>query len=360
MPVPSTAPTHLLRPSGRGWRACALAALACVAALARPVRAQDPVRQLAVVTLPRPAMEAPTVAVAAGEWVQLPPGARVVGGARRQVTVDGDGRLFARGAGDVVVRVGRPGDTVLVRVTEPPADQLPVRFRFEGWNPTADERAAVEQAGARWRRVLRRPAGDRPAAQVKVPAGECGSPLPFTAGRDGLTVVVSLHDDEPGTLAWGTPCVVAADGRTVVAAVRINQATIESLRALPLGSTQDAVRQLEQALVHEIGHGLGLMELLPHQLRSGALVDTSAGTPRWVGRHAAEAWRQLGGRGGVPLDHRRAHWHGDVRVGDIMEPVGRGREALSILTVAALADLGYAVRPSAAEPLEGTLLARAP
>ena len=113
-----------------------------------------------------------------------------------------------------------------------------------------------------------------------------------------------------------------------------------------------------QALLHEMGHALGIgggdwddMIRLPSEN------DPEADT-HFPGSRAVAAFNSGGGRGymgnKVPVENGGddGHWRESVMKTELMTPYFDPDQRLSAVTVEALADLGYLVDPTRADPYE--------
>ena len=107
-------------------------------------------------------------------------------------------------------------------------------------------------------------------------------------------------------------------------------------------------KSLERVILHEIGHSLGF-GLSWHN--SGFLQDSGGADPHFNGPLAIEAFDAAGGMNytagaKVPVSADEGHW----RFGG--ELMGAGGSAPSAITVQSLADLGYVVDVSQADPFQ--------
>ncbi|MDE2772116.1 MAG: hypothetical protein OXI46_00190 [Gemmatimonadota bacterium] len=129
----------------------------------------------------------------------------------------------------------------------------------------------------------------------------------------------------------------------------------------------DSRGHLYRTALHEFAHVFGIgtywwsgtngAPVLVNPARGGAVADT-----HFPGRRAVEAFDAAGGEsytgGKVPVANDNVHWHYDALCGELMSHgggcafggYGRRYKALSAITLGALADLGWLVDMSVAEP----------
>jgi hypothetical protein len=178
--------------------------------------------------------------------------------------------------------------------------------------------------------------GGRPLCGPGTPAGAPGGAPDSVAG---LRLYVRVVDDlgVAGAAATGGPCVMR-EGRTVVGRIYL----------LPATAAYDSVH-LYPLLLHELAHVFGF-GLWP----APTTADVPGPDPRFLGARALAAYRAAGvlAAAAVPLETEGvsayAHWRAralgrEVMAGGAIGPV------LSAVTLGALADLGYDVRPAAAD-----------
>lgn len=110
---------------------------------------------------------------------------------------------------------------------------------------------------------------------------------------------------------------------------------------------------LENALVHEIGHVLGIGTT---SLWASFLESTSSATPRFNGENAIDGLAELGGSGKPKIEPTvLGHWseaYGTEMMTPQTDILMNEQSAISILTVKALIDLGYSVNENRAEHFE--------
>lgn len=209
----------------------------------------------------------------------------------------------------------------------------------------------VNAALARWDAVL---TGDLPSGQIATNtfgSSSCGGfgQLVNGASLDDIIVMINIAEiDGPGkVLGRAGPCGLRSGSDLPFVGVL----TLDSEDLEPLAGTEAAT----DLIVHEIGHILGFGSLWDHfGLVSGA--DTSS--PRFTGPAAVEEYQALGGAGDVPLETEGGtgtalgHWSEAEFDRELMTGFAERpgtEQPLSRVSVASLADLGYAVDLSAAD-----------
>ena len=149
---------------------------------------------------------------------------------------------------------------------------------------------------------------------------------------DDLRIYAVSH--ESGPLGWGSPRVLRESHLPVVGCMSFNMQTTDLLN---VG-------------LHEIGHVLGVGALWP---RSGFYQNPPNGDTHFNGPLTIAAFDEAGGRdytgAKVPVEMDGAHWRSSVLEGEIMAPSAIGG-VLSAITIQSLADLGYGVDVTQADP----------
>ena len=234
-----------------------------------------------------------------------------------------------------------------------------VEIRYVGEQP-ASRRAVFDAAAAYWSTAVIGDLPDQVAGAV-----ECGiGSVHADEVVDDLMVFVTVGElDGPGgTLAEAWMCGVRRDGALpYVGAVAFDRADIDRLEA-------DGV--LRMVAIHELGHVLGFGVLWPALglLRDPSdvgLDGTYGADSRFDGLRARSAFRAIGGSrfggSGVPIENDAdrygagnldVHWREAAFGNELMTPTLQVGVAnpVSEVTIASLADLGYAVNLDAAQP----------
>jgi hypothetical protein len=215
------------------------------------------------------------------------------------------------------------------------------------WVGAADPRASsvVSTVVERWRRVV---TGDLPDVEVDFVAGDCyrGQPASHES-VDDLLIFVRLVDIDgaDGTLARAGPCLVRGGGTALplVGVVELDSADLGRNAGL-----------VQSVLTHEFGHVLGIGTMWEWR---GLLHGGDGDDPLFLGATAHQAYRTLGSGGAlVPVENsggegtRNGHWRETVFRSELMTGwISTGANPLSVMTVASLRDLGYAVNMAAAD-----------
>ncbi len=227
---------------------------------------------------------------------------------------------------------------------------------------TAAQRAAFEDAAARWSAVI---VGDLPDVTVTTSriSSACVA-VPDGPSRliDDLVVFATVTpiDGLGGTLAQSGPCLQRSDGSIVAGVMIFDSDDLDFLESNGV---------LEGTVMHEMGHVIGfgsLWRIPPWDLVVSPSLPSSPGAnTRFSGATAGAAFISIGGMGFgglVPVDNTAVpgsadvHWR-ETELGDeLMTPEINGTEPalpLSIVTVAAFADLGvYTINDAASDDFQ--------
>lgn len=239
-----------------------------------------------------------------------------------------------------------PGTNVL----EAAVDEVVVRFIASAESPfviearwvggaTSRQRAAVSTAVARWRGVVMSELSDIP---VRAPANACfeGQPALNEVVDDLLLFVEFVEIDGPnGVLGQAGPCYIRSDNHMpVIGSLTLDAADVQQA---------DLMGALDDIVLHEIGHVLGFGTIWEEK---GLLTGARGTDPRFTGAQALSAYRVTDpSRASVPVENagssgtRDGHWRDSVFGRELMTGyLNRAPNPLSTITIASLADLGYA------------------
>jgi len=232
-----------------------------------------------------------------------------------------------------------PRFTITVRYV----DQVP---------PSPAVMAAFDSATARWQGVIVDSVGSVP---VKLAAGSCNPSQPaINETVKDLLVLVHLQritDTVPGeeTLGESGPCLVRDPGNIpLLGVMSLNSTTLASL-------TQNGM--LDDVIKHEMAHLLGFGTVWD---LDSLVQDSTTQDPWFSGPGARAAFRralptytdsivpvEASGGAGTSL----SHWRETVMTNELMTGfLNPGPNPLSATTIESMADLGYTVDVSAADP----------
>ncbi|MGH7650277.1 MAG: leishmanolysin-related zinc metalloendopeptidase [Gemmatimonadaceae bacterium] len=225
-------------------------------------------------------------------------------------------------------------------------------IRFWGAGLSASQQELFTNSAARIRGIV---VGSLPAVDASGtdPAicGVTGVPV-LAESIPGLIIFASIQPiDGPGNLvAQSAPCVTrgTSDMRTAIGVVKLDAADIATL----------APTTLQDIVTHEILHVLGIGS---HWSAEGLLINFNSPTVAYTGTNGIAGCRAAGGiiscMTSVPVENTggsgtaNSHWRESVFGSELMTGyVNIGEMPLSILTVRSLADMGYSINPSGADP----------
>jgi hypothetical protein len=233
---------------------------------------------------------------------------------------------------------------------------LPGGFQMELDFQTAlapSTEAIFASAASRWEGII---PGDIPDFEGTLPEGGC-QPVNEVGGIDDLKVYITVLplDGSGGVLGRAGPCYYRTNGRPfpITGIMELDEADVADLEAAGL---------LEDVIVHEMAHILGFGTLW-NVSSNYLLVGPGTTEPYFRGPAAVSAFDAAGGelrtRPKVPVENtggrgtRDAHWRESVHNSELMTgwiEVGGVPNPLSAITIGSLADMGYAVNMSAADP----------
>ncbi|MFL5613050.1 MAG: Ig-like domain-containing protein [Gemmatimonadaceae bacterium] len=223
---------------------------------------------------------------------------------------------------------------------------------------TASQRSAFEDAAARWSSLV---TGDLPDVPVLIPRAACGPNSPsLNMLIDDLVIYARIEpiDGLHGILGAAGPCFIRSNnGLSLLGQMRFDIADMPAL---------EANDQLRSVILHEMGHVLGFGSLWQEH---GLLVNPSkvGGPPLdtyFSGANAIAAFNTIGGStytgSKVPVENMfgsgtiDGHWRESILGNELMTGFINGgvSNPLSALTVRSLADLGYTVDATGADPFQ--------
>lgn len=245
-------------------------------------------------------------------------------------------------------RTGPPSSTPILAGQKA---AFPIELRLRGRALTAAQRATVREAAERVSGLI---ASSYPPVSVDLPARSCDDALP--ALRERLTrfvVFVLVKDLGDDLYAQAVPCEL--HDRTYLPVYALIDLNSRGLDELPREDLLDT-------MIHELLHALGFGTLWRPEERvslkgegdGNSFVRRSGRQLYYTGAKALAAYRALGGQGfGIPLDPDGGHWNGAVFCSEIVsggagDVTGRVNP-VSLVTLAALEDLGYRVNRAGAD-----------
>jgi hypothetical protein len=238
-----------------------------------------------------------------------------------------------------------------------------ITVRFLG-SATQAQRQVVNRARARWETLV---TGDLSDVPVTVGAGDCGSNSPaVNEPVDDLLLFVTIEPiDGPGNvLGSAGPCFVRNLGDLpIMGAILLDSEDLADIEAEGL---------LDELILHEMAHVMGFGSVWVEQgLLADASLPPGTGTdPHFTGAQARAEFDALGGDAyegnKVPVENTGGqgtadgHWRESVFGNELMTGfINEGENPLSRVTLASLADQGYVVNISGADPYTLLLALRA-
>lgn len=251
--------------------------------------------------------------------------------------------LAGRAAGTYYVHVlGKTGaHNANYSLTINPPSTAAFNFQFQFAGMTAGQIAVFEQAANKWQSII---VADVPSA-IYTPAGGANVTV-----DDLLIDVLSFPIDGGGQIAGGS----APDRFRAGSLLPLHGTILIDSADLP---SLEAEGNLLSVAVHEISHVLGFGTIWADK---GLLTGAGTADPQFIGAQAVAAYNALFGASatGVPLDNSGiegtadSHWSETVLDNELMTGFLNTGVAtpLSQITIASMADLGYVVNLSAADP----------
>lgn len=220
-----------------------------------------------------------------------------------------------------------------------------ITLRFVG-NPSQSFKDAANAAARRWERAVTVGLADVSLRNFS-PSRSCGASAPnFTGTVDDILIDVGIAsiDGPSNILAQSGPCIVrSTGGLTIYGSLIFDSADVNAFSS-----------QLQDILVHEMGHSLGIGTLWQSK---GLLSGAGTSNPSFVGTRARTEYATLGGSGNVPVENtggagtRDGHWRETTFKNELMTGfINSGVvNPLSRMSIASLGDLGYTVNTGAAD-----------
>ena len=241
-----------------------------------------------------------------------------------------------------------------VAAADPAAFNIGIRYLSSA---TPTQRQAFNDARIRWEGVISQDIED---GLLNAPASTCGANSPaVNQVIDDLLILVELVpiDGAGGVLGGAGPCWIRDPSNlTIMGTMQFDTADLEALET-------DGF--LSNVILHEMGHVLGFGTLWEVD---GLLVDpvgdppASGADPHFIGSQGLTAFDDAGGvvyvaSAKVPVENiggpgtADGHWRESVFDSELMTGfIGAGSSPLSAVTIASLADLGYSVDLTTADP----------
>lgn len=221
---------------------------------------------------------------------------------------------------------------------------FPIEMRFVGDVPD-DVKAAARSAAARWMQVV---TGPTVPVQLDQAVRPCGFGPLLSERVAGVVVFVRMSAPDSLTTAGGAggSCGVRAGSLlSYQGAITVSTPGLERSRA---------AGYLGTILLHELGHVLGIGT---NWFRSPYFQDAAGPNPRFLGPMAMQAAFDVGASKSpttpVPVSRTGesgayTHWRTPALGNDIMQ--SGGGSALTVVSAAALQDMGYGISRAALDP----------
>ncbi len=241
---------------------------------------------------------------------------------------------------------------------EPPSSfQIDLRFATA---MTAAQKTAFESARLRWMAIL----ADTELPDMPVSDGVVEVRIDGRTYQESVSVVDDLMiiaavaeiDGVDGTLGQAAPRGVRSESQLPwLGAMEFDAADLAGM---------EENGTLESVILHEMGHVLGIGTLWGYHglLRNPSLTAEREVDTHFAGAQAIRAFDEVGGASytagaKVPVANKGtrsgsddSHWRKSVFGDELMSPsIAPGSSPLSAVTIASLADLGYAVRTDIAD-----------
>jgi len=233
-----------------------------------------------------------------------------------------------------------------------------IDVRFFGDPMSAEHQALFTNAAARLRGIITGDVINVAVGESRDLATDCGiaglPTLPVGQIDDVIIYAAVQAIDGPGKiLAQAGPCLVRDAANLRLTVVGVMSFDIADLNNLATGG------RLQDVITHEMLHVIGIGTLWDAR---GLIVDKGLQTVHYTGQQARAACIQMGGSApcasNVPVENtgepgtRDGHWRESTFDTELMTGFAEnsGPMPLSLMTIGALADLGYVVNTAAADP----------
>ncbi len=246
-----------------------------------------------------------------------------------------------------------------------------IQLQYSGSGFNTARQAVFEAAANRWAEVIIEDLSD-----VEVPAGQQGIPAnracsfahdAFVGTIDDLLIFASISpiDGEGGILGQAGPALIRSNGKTTVGCMQFDSADVASL---------EAADSLNNVILHEMGHVLGIGTLWSLTLSDGTVINdlldfeangarcaeasSFTGLPVFTGSDTKTEYSALGQTGDVPVENefgpgtQCGHWDEGIFDTELMTGFAEAANVsmpLSRLTIASLKDMNYEVSFASAD-----------
>lgn len=234
--------------------------------------------------------------------------------------------------------------TLQIVVANPAADDFQITLRL-GSGMTQGQQDAFNAAKATWEAVIA--TGVAPQS-FTIGADWCETGMPAYSGTvDDILIdaLVTPIDGPNNVLGSAGPCYLRISPRLPIYGImKFDSADIGSM----------STERLTDVIIHEMGHVLGFGTIWD---TAGVLSGAGSASPTFTGPAALGRWSEIGGTGNVPVEGSAAgpgtadaHWRESTFDSELMTGYIDAHNALSALSVASMADIGYGVDLGAADP----------
>ena len=235
--------------------------------------------------------------------------------------------------------------TLIVAATEPSPDTFHIDLRLNA-AMTPSQQATFINAAARWEQIIKT---GLPDTALTIPANDCDTGTDAFSGTvDDLMIDASIVpiDGVGAILGSAGPCYVRSGSQLpIYGTMRFDVADVAQL---------ESSGQFTPVILHVMGHVLGFGTVWSSL---GVILGSGGGAPVFTGNAAIGEYQTIGGFGLVPIEGgggpgtANSHWSELTFNNELMTGyINTGSNPLSRITAASLADLGYGVDLTAADP----------